>query len=238
MTAVRAINRRPSDPVAGGFYTVQEAARLLNIARPERVKDWLQARANSKAGPVLQRQYLPLGAVQELGFWDLIEVRFVDHFRSHGVSLQALRKAAETAREQWQQQHPFAMSKAVYLTDRKTVFQKTAEETRDTVLLDLVTRQYAMYVVFEEILDRGLAFDPATGLAREWRPRVKEFPNIVISPRIAYGQPVISPANVPASRIFDTWKAEDGSYDAVADWYCIDISLAREAVEFQIGLLN
>jgi uncharacterized protein (DUF433 family) len=238
MSTIRKIRRSSVDPVAGGFYTVQEASRLLRISNPTRVKDWLQGRKNSRLGPVLLRQYQPVGLLQELGFWDLIEVRFVDHFRSHGVSLQALRKAAETAREIWKQQHPFATSKAKYLTDRKTIFQETAEQTNDKVLLDLVTRQYSMYVFFEDFLNRGLDFDPATGLAREWRPSLKEFPHIVISPQISYGQPVVTPSNVPTSKIFETWKAEDGSYAAVMDWYEIDEAAAREAIEFQIGLIN
>lgn len=238
MTALRKIDRSGPDPVAGGFYTVQEAARLLNIAHPARVKEWLQGRKSVQAGPVLQRQYQPIGSIQELGFWDLLEVRFVDHFRAQGVSLQSLRKAAQTARELWKQQHPFATSKAKYLTDRKTIFQETAEETNDKVLLDLVTRQYAMYVFLEEFLDRSLAFDPATGLAREWRPRLKEFPSILVSPRVAYGQPVVTPGNVPTNRIYDLWKAEGGSYPAVVDWFEVDERLAREAVEFEIGMLN
>ena len=238
MTNVHKMDRAEIDAVAGGFYTVQEAARLLNIGNPARVKDWLQGRKNVKSGPVLLRQYQPVGTVQELGFWDLIEVRFVDHFRAHGVSLQALRKAAQTAREVLKQQHPFATSKAMFLTDRKTIFQETAEETKDKVLLDLVARQHAMYVFFEELLDRSLAFDPATGLAREWRPRLKEFPNIIVSPRLAYGQPIAAPANVPTARIYDTWKAEGGSYAAVVDWYGIDERLAREAVEFELGLIH
>lgn len=238
MATVQKLDSARSDPVAGGFYTVQEAARLLNIAQPARVTAWLQGHSRSASGPVLQRQYRPIQTVQEVGFYDLLEVRFVDHFRREGVSLQSLRKAAQTARELWKLQHPFATSKAKYLTDRKSIFQATAEETKDTVLLNLVTRQYAMYVVIEEFLDKGLAFDAVTGLAREWRPRVKEFPNVALNPRVAYGQPSVMPAGIPTATIHQTWKAEDGSYAAVADWYGIDESLAREAVEFELGLPN
>ncbi len=225
-----------NDPVAGGFYTVREAARLLNIAQPSKITGWLQGHKGRGGGPIIERQYQPIEKVQELGFLDLIEVRFVEHFRKQGVSLQALRKAAATAREQWQQQHPFATSNTKYLTDRVEVFAKTAEVLRDNVLLNLVTKQYEMYVVLEEVLAKGVEFDPASGLALEWKPKPAEFPNVALSPLAAYGQPVILPFAVPTLAIYNTWKAENGSYAATSDWYEIDERLAKEAVEFELGL--
>ena len=233
MTVQRLKSER-SDPVSGGFYTVGEAARLLGIQHASKVTGWLQGRKGTHAGPVIVRQYKPVENVQEVGFWDLIEIRFVDHFRRQGVSLQALRKAAQTAREEWKVQHPFALSKAKYMKDRKHIFQITAEEEKDETLLNLVTKQFAMYVVIEEVLDRGTTFDPATGLAREWRPSVKEFPHVLLSPTIAYGQPSVS--GVPTSAIYSSWRAEEGEFDAVADWFSIEPKLVREAVEFELSL--
>jgi uncharacterized protein (DUF433 family) len=66
---------------------------------------------------------------------------------------------------------------------------------------------------------------------------MKECPRILVDPLISYGQPVVEHAHVPTSKIYGTWKAEGGSYPAVVDWYEIDDALAREAVEFEIGLL-
>ena len=151
------------------------------------------------------------------------------------MSLQALRKAAEFARQEFGQPHPFATSNVKFLTDRVTVFSHAAKETHDKHLLDLVTRQYAMYVVLEEILAKGVEFDPTTGLATEWRP-TKEYPHVALNPLVAYGQPAILPDGVPTAAIYRTWKAENGSYPAVADWYEIKDDLAREAVEFELGL--
>ena len=238
MSKFQTLERPKVDPAAGGFYTAKEAARLLNIGQPSRVVAWLQGRSNTATGPVIARQYNPIGGVQELGFWDLLEVRFIDHFRKQGVSLQALRKAAETARKELKQQHPFALSRARFLTDRKTIFLATARELDDTVLLDLVTKQFAMYEVLEEIIERGLVFHPATGLAQEWRPRPVELPAIAINPKIAFGQPVVRPAGVPTSALFLSWKAEAGNYRAIADWFEIEQDLVHQAVEFELGLAN
>jgi len=231
---VQRLQKERSDPVAGGFYSVGEAARLLGIQNAGKVTSWLQGRRGAKAGPVIIRQYSPYDNVQEVGFWDLIEVRFVEHFRRQGISLQSLRKAAQTAREEWKVQHPFALSKAKYMTDRKHIFQVTAEAEKDDILLNLVTKQFAMYVVIEEVLDRGLTFDPATGLAREWKPSIKEFPHVLLSPTVAYGQPSVS--GIPTNAIYSSWRAEEGQFEAVADWFGIEPKLAREAVEFELSL--
>lgn len=238
MSSVSRLRKDKPDPVAGGFYTVREAARLLNIAQSARVTAWLTGHKGSASGPVVQRQYEPLGTVQELGFLDLLEVRFIEHFRVQGVSLQALRKAAQTARDEWKISHPFATSKAKYLTDRKQIFQATATELGDTLLLNLVTKQFAMYVTMEESLDRGLAFDPSTGLARQWKPRPKEFPQIALDPLVAYGQPAIMPTGIPTSTIYSAWKAEDGDIPSVANWYEIEVSSVRQAIDFELSMLN
>jgi hypothetical protein len=234
MGVVQSIDRAVSDPVAGGFYTVREAARLLGIGQPSKITTWLQGHQGG-ATAIIQRQYKPIEGAQELGFWDLIEVRFVEHFRKQGVSLQALRKAAQQARKDFGHQHPFAMSNVKFLTDRVAVFSHAARETGDKLLLNLVTKQYAMYVVLEEVLAKGVEFDPASGMAREWRP-TKQYPHVALNPLVAYGQPAILPDGVPTAAIFRTWKAENGSYSAAADWYEITEDLAREAVEFELGL--
>ena len=235
MTVVT-LDKRQTDPVAGGFYTVSEAARLLNIQNTGRITGWLTGYKRSNAGPIIARQYKPISKIQEVGFWDLLEIRFVDHFRAQGVSLQTLRKAAEFARQELNQHHPFATSNVKFMTDRKEVFLKTAKELKDNTLLNLVTKQYEMYVILENVLARGIEFDPASGLAERWQPKPKEFPSIYLDPVFAYGQPIVKPAGVPTDAIFQAWKAENGSYEAVSDWFELDRKLVQEAVEFELGL--
>jgi uncharacterized protein (DUF433 family) len=225
------------DPAAGGFYTVKEAARLLNMPNAAVIAAWLKGRRD-KGTPVIHRQYEPIGKIQELGFLDLIEVRFIEHFRKQGYSLQSLRKAAETARQELSCEHPFALYGAKFVAERKNIFLAVAKEAGDTKLLNLVTKQYAMYQVLEDVLSRGLSFDPTSGLATRWKPRDREFPRVVVDPTIAYGQPSLEIVRVPTDAIFSSWKAENGNYAAVADWFEIDESFAREAVEFELALPN
>ena len=70
--------KQRNDPLLGGFYTVAEAARLLRIDDKKRIYRWL----SDDEGAVVKRDYPPVGRSQELSFWDLFEVRFVETFRS------------------------------------------------------------------------------------------------------------------------------------------------------------
>lgn len=228
--------RITDDSLAGGFYTVSEAARLLKMGNYQRVYGWLSGHKNSRAGPVLDRDYEPLDGSQEISFWDLMEIRFIEHFRGQGVSLQTLRSVAEKARKKFQNRHPFALSNVKFLTDRKNIFEHAARENGDTTTLDMVRDQYEMYGVIEDILAKGVAFDPHTHLAAEWRPLRNDCPNVVLNPKYAYGHPVIGDRHIPTSALFRLWRAELGDKRRVADWYSVDLDAVEEAVEFEMRL--
>jgi hypothetical protein len=83
-----------NDPLAGGFYSPVQAARLLQIENPQRILGWLSGYRNSGAGAVLDRDYDPIHGKIALSFWDLTEIRFLEHFRKQGLPLQTLRKVS------------------------------------------------------------------------------------------------------------------------------------------------
>src|SRR5262249_31125031 len=107
------------DALAGGFYTVQEAARILRISSTRRVRGWVAGYAGGE--PVLAVDHAPLAGRLALSFWDLIEVRFLEYFRAEGVPLQTLRKIALRARTDLNTKHPFAISNAHFVSDRKQI---------------------------------------------------------------------------------------------------------------------
>ena len=223
------------DPMLGGFYTVSEAARLLRIENKQRIYRWLDS--NKAAMPVLKRDYAPIDHAQEMSFWDLIEVRFVEHFRSQGLTLQFLRKVAEKARKEFKTAHPFALSNATFLTDRRRIFQQTAEEEGERKTHDLLSGQYEMYDAIEALLAKGIAFHPTTALATEWRPLETECPHVIVNPHYAYGHPVIGKTRIPTSAIFRSWRAE-GDRSRVASWFGINRTNVDEAIEFELRLIN
>ena len=218
------------DSLAGGFYTLSEAAHLLGLQSQQSVARWI-----SGSEPVILRQYEKTGAIHEIGFLDLLEIRFIDHFRKQKISLQSLRVAARNARRELKVDHPFALN-AKFQTDRKNVFLETAKQTGDRELLNLMNNQIEIYEVIESLIARDLTFDISSGLAKQWQPRPADCPSVVINPLYAFGRPVVSEKHVPTASVFKLFKAEHGDFAAVADWFDLAETDARQAVEFEIRL--
>jgi uncharacterized protein (DUF433 family) len=91
-----------------------------------------------------------------------------------------------------------------------------------------------MYDVIEQILAKGVEFNPKSLLAEEWPP-IADCPRVIINPRYAYGQPVVGEKKIPTSALYRLWKAE-GRIEKVAAWYGIKTAEAQEAIEFEVRL--
>lgn len=225
------------NPLAKGFYTVAEASRLIRVGSANRIYGWLRGYPRRQIGPLLSRDYEPIGDTEELSFLDLMEVRFVEHFREHGVKVKSLRIAAETLRHEFSTDHPFAMKKVVIVADKADVFvadvfRNTAKKTNDLKLRSLVTKNYVMYEAIKQSLIPGVVFDDASHLAARWAPVPEIFPNIYLDPKIAYGQPA-GRSGVSTSTIYEAWKAEHEDIDAVSYWHEIPTTEVLEAVRFE-----
>jgi len=165
----------------------------------------------------------------------MMEVRFLEHFRKQGVSLQTLRRAAVRAREDMKTKHPFALSNVKFLTDRRKIFGNAAKDTGDDRTWDLVTRQYEMYDAIEEVLAKGVAFDPRSNLAQSFPP-LPEYPSVIVSPKFAYGKPVVGKKSIPTSALLRMWRAEGGNKARVARAYGIDEKDVTNAIGFEATL--
>ena len=223
------------NPLARGFYSVRDAARLIENARAQRIYGWLKGYPDREIGPLLSRDYRPINDRQELSFLDLIEVRFVEHFRAHEVKLRTLRRAAERLRKEFDTPHPFATDQVHLEADKADVFlvvmRESAKEERDRALLSLTTDNYVIEDIIKRNLVPGITFDRKSHIARKWTPRPLKFPHIIIDPNVAYGQPVV-PSGIPTSTLLASWEAE-GNYDDVAFWHNVKTSEVRQAVEFE-----
>lgn len=222
-----------ADPLIGGFYSPAEAARLLRIDSTQRVSRWVAG--HSRGEPVILADHKPVGGKPSLSFLDMMEVKFLEHFRKQGVPLQTLRRAAVRAREDMKTKHPFALSNVKFLTDRRKIFGNAAKDTGDERTWDLVTRQYEMYDAIEEVLAKGVAFDPRSSLAQSFPP-LPEYPSVIVNPRLAYGKPVVGERGIPTSALFRMWKAEGGNKARVARAYCVDEKDVADAIDFEVTL--
>lgn len=224
------------DPLLKGFYTVRDAARLLQIDSTQKVRGWLTGHSNSYSDAIIKRTYNPINNVHEVSFLDLMEMRFINHYRQKNIPLQTLRVAAKNARDELGTSHPFALSGIRFMSERKKIFLDTANELGDRKLLNLITKQFEIYQVIEQILEMGVKFDDATGAAKEWRPNENLAPDVYINPHYAFGQPVVGNKAVATSAIYQTYQAEEGNKEKVADWYGIDVTLVTQAVQFEVSL--
>ena len=227
-------------PLAQGFYTVAEAAKLIEVGSQNRIRNWLKGYAAREVGPLITRDFKPIDQIQELSFLDLLEVRFVEFFREQNVKIPTLRRALITARNVFGHEKPFALNHQYHVIDGgrdilvDEVLKPSAQKEGDRRLWSLVTRQHEMADVIIEAIQRGVTFDPQTRLAQTWRPR-SEFPGVLIDPRIAYGQPFVEPG-IPTEILFSSWSAEDEDTQAVAEWFEADIEDVEEAIAFEKAL--
>lgn len=236
------MSRATPNPLSQGFYTVSEAARLIEAGNTQRIYGWLRGFHGRAAEPLLARDYEPIGGVQELSFLDLMEVRFVEHFREHKVKPNTLRRAAAKLRKEFSTAHPFALRDVIVVADKadvliREIFQESAEKEKDERFRSLLTDNYVMYEAIKQSLVPGVTFDAATKLANTWTPRPDEFPSIRINPKVAYGRPV-TPKGIPTGTLYDAWIAEGKNEDTVAYWYGVPTPDVLEAIRFEQGVFH
>lgn len=217
-----------------GSYTASEAARLLNTA-PRNINRWLRGYTYRRAGD--ERQVPPLWDSQlssisdhlEIGFRDLIELRFVKAFLDAGMGLLAIRNCLEYARECVKDDRPFSTQR--FQTDGRTIFLESIERSGEAKLLDLKKRQYA----FRDIIARTFKdLDIEDGTVTRWRP-FNGKSSIVIDPNRAFGQPIASGYGVPTVALAEAVEAE-GSVERVATLYEVSVAVVRDAVKFEHSL--
>lgn len=222
-------------PLDVGSYTAAEAARLIHT--PVRnIHRWMSGyehgpRQSRRFSPPLWTSQLAMIDEQlEIGFRDLIELRFVKAFVGAGVGLLAVRNCLERAREMVQDERPFSTQR--FRTDGRSIFLETFEGTDEPKLLDLKSRQYVFKQVFEKSF-KDLELEDDT-VAR-WRP-FNGKRSIVIDPTRSFGQPVATKYGVPTVVLADAAKAE-GSASRAARLFDVPISVVRDAIQFEESLL-
>jgi uncharacterized protein (DUF433 family)/DNA-binding transcriptional MerR regulator len=227
-----------SDAIGVGSYTAQEAARLLKTT-PLNVNRWLRGYTYKHSGEA--RQMPPLWIAQhaaiedhlEIGFRDLIELRFVKAFLDAGVGLFAIRNCLEYARECAKDDRPFSTRR--FQTDGRTIFlesiERAGEQNTETKLLDLKKKQY----VFKQVIERTFKdLDIEDDAVARWRP-FNGKRSIVIDPGRAFGQPIASDFGVPTVALADAVEAE-GSIEEVARIFDVPVVVVRDAVQFETDL--
>lgn len=228
---------RGANPLARGFYTVREAARILRAGGTRHIHGWLRGYPGRQVGPLLRRDYQPIGGLEEVSFLDLMEIRFVERFREHGVKVRSLRIAADALRHELNTPHPFASERVVLVADKSDVLVREAlldgaARAADPRLRSLVTKNYVMYEAIRQSLLPGVSFDPATEMASMWAPEPELFPGVTMKPKVAFGHPAIR-TGISTAALYEAFKAENDNLDEVAYWFGQKATDVLEAVRFE-----
>jgi uncharacterized protein (DUF433 family) len=197
-----------------------------------KVRGWI-AGYPSRAEAILQNDIGWIGNTLAFSFANLMEIRFLQHFAALGVKVRSIRAMAAEARAMLEHPHPFA-TKTVFETDGKKIFAKVAEQTGDKKLYDLKAKNWTFLEVIEQSLNKEVHYDPA-GDAAAWKPR-PERPNVIIHPRWAFGQPVVTKQRIPTRALFEAFNVEGATIESVAAWYEVPKAKIEEAIGFEAEL--
>ena len=212
-----------------GIYSIPEAARLLRT-KPGAVRRWLDDER-----PVVKRLFDPSEAT--ISFLELMELHFIKMFRSEGISLQTIRRAAAAASQKFHTDYPFAVRR--FDTDGRSIFATLAREAElkraDAVLVeDLRRGQY----VFDQIMRpffRKLEYGDRDEVRRFWPMEPKG--RIVLDPERKFGKPIDAETGVPTKSIYDAVMAGGGQdYQTVAEWLDVPVPAVQCAVRFEESL--
>jgi uncharacterized protein (DUF433 family)/DNA-binding transcriptional MerR regulator len=213
-----------------GLYTVPMAARILH-EDGSRIRAWINGAAHSEAPPIIQRQLPLIGGKTVLGFLDLIEARFIKHFKDLDLSSQTIRKIAQRLRERHHTDHPFATNKA-FRTDGKTILMEIADEDEKKIL-NLMNDNFEMGPMVEPSLFDSILY--AEDLAYRWHPSPLDHPRVVLDPNFAFGRPVLEGIWIPTDALASAYAAERDR-GAVAEDFEIDEEDVFQAVAYEESL--
>ncbi len=230
-------------PIGVGYYTAAEAARLLKT-EPRNISRWLDGysyrgrdRHIIKIAPLWRPQLPRLGDSLEIGFRDLIELRFVLAFMKRGVGLSVIRRCLDNARKIVGQERPFSTHR--FRTDGNSIFleslrehQESAKRDGSSAVVDLKTNQ----MVFKQVVEQTFRdLELADGSVIEWRP-FNGKPSIVIDPARSFGKPLAAEYGVPTIALARAAAAEK-STRRVASLFDLPVAVVNDAVAFERSLM-
>jgi uncharacterized protein (DUF433 family) len=217
-----------------GLYTFREASRFTS-AEPREIRRWLRGytfkfKGEARYSPPLWKTQLDYP--EELGFRDLLELRFVKHFVKCGVHLTVVRKALQHAREIFGTEYPFTAHR--FLTDGKRVFHEALESVaaeHEGPLTDVIAHQLVLDSVIRPSLYAGIEYRHDRKSAARWYPMPRTRA-VVLDPAIGFGKPILSEYGIPIDTIAAA-VATEKSAARVARIFDIPRSAVTVALKFE-----
>lgn len=225
MTTQFTFKTQPSSALGQGVYSVTDGAKLLRVS-PSKLRYWFVGGKDRK--PFFEPEYKVDNAPLLLSFHDLIDAFFAVQLRSHGLSLQQLRRVYEGLKKYFGEKHAFCREDL--RTDGETIFLHVVDDRGRQELVEVLSRQRCFPQVLLPFL-KQLDFD-VKRMASRWNIAR----GVVVDPAISYGQPVVLGSCISAEILARQWRANGRNMDRVAAFWDIPQSQVESAVRFIEGM--
>ena len=216
-----------------GLYAVPEAARILGL-EPSKLRRWInEFRSFDDASgphPLIQRTFT---CDPVLSFADLIELLFIKMFRSEGVSMRTIRKAAYRASREFGSSHPFAACR--FDNDGRHIFATLKAECGKSIEIEDVARGQRAFDTVVRPFFRKLDYDEQCEVVAYW-PRHRSG-RVVLDPRRQFGKPIDAETSIPTDILYAAYMtSECQSLDEVANWFDVPVDAVVASVEYESSL--
>jgi uncharacterized protein (DUF433 family) len=212
-------------PLGVGLYTTAEAALYAGI-KPAMMSRWIHGGGASE--PALRAQ-LPGNQNKIVTFLDLIQSLAVRSIRIQAapVPLQKIRDAVDTIKEKYRIDFPFARKHTTYIYGKDVLIEIPGDG------LIQVTGKHANHYMMKKVIEMYMERVEygENGLATKYTAYQSDGVQIVMNPKVRFGEPVVSSCGYTARALYDACIAE-GGYDAAAKAYEVSPSEVRVAFQY------
>lgn len=210
---------RWQDIARDGGFTTSDVGRLL-ARKPSEIGAWLRGEP-----PIIRCDYEPLNGRPLLSFAALVEARAIAHFIDEGVKPSKLRRVMEEFRRQRCERHPLARDIA-FVTDGFRLFEADGER-----LINLANDVYAEPRLMKPALKGHVVFEH--GQAAYLQPDPIAAPLVRISPRHAFGKPVVIQGRIVVTTAALAEAVADEGVEEAAGWYGVTAEAAEQALKYE-----
>lgn len=212
------------------LYTIAEAASYLVVPRST-FETWVrgyerhQGKRHTRSEPIVT-SFRRSGRGAEIPFIGLAEGMVGAAFRRSGVSMQHIRRALLSIRDEIGLEHALA-SKGLYTDGAQILYDFATKEGEEKLagLTVVVSRQRVFAPVIKDYLKR------ITYAGDGWAQRMK-LPisdRLLVDPKRAFGQPIFVDGGVRLEDVLDRFKAGD-SMRAVAHDFGVPVKDVEEVI--------
>ena len=219
-------NSQSKQRIGLGVYTPQEAALYAGVSS-RKLSRWLYGTSVSE--PILASQ---LRQERLVSFLDLIQSKSISEARRLGVSFQKIREAIDVAKKHHNIEFPLAHRYAlvefgnelhIHNHDAERITTVTGKAKHQTLMAQIVTK-----------FMRDLEFN-AEGVVEKYTPFESNGIQIVLNPKVQFGQPLVGKTGYRADILNKAYLAE-GSYGSVADEFGVDMEEVKTAILYMNSL--